>query len=743
VSEGRTLPPTKRSILKICAKIYDPIGLLSPISMQIKMLFQTICHDKYLWDTILPQEIINIWTQLLQNLANVGKFSLHRHMFDNLSEPIKDVEIHGFCDSSLKGYCAFVYLRVSEGDKFFVKLLSGKSKVAPLKGFQIPRLELLGCHLLSKLVLSVRKAVGNVFNVVRECYWTDSEISLCWINGIEKEWATWVENRVNVIRKNCEVGSWFFVPGKLNPADIGTRIFDFSSIGGNGLYWEGPEFLRFNETSWPSQKYSVDENKLECFTLITTENTTVMNLPCIANLIDIEKFSSLKKLLHVTCYILRFTSKLLAKIRNKRFDNEKVITIDELEKSKYLWILNEQSKFQRSSKFKETKLSLNLFSDENSLLRMKGRFANCNLDYNFIYPIFIPKDSYLTKLIILDSHERVLHAGLAITLNFIRNTYWITQGRRTVKMILDRCVTCKRAQALPLRGPPPPDLPSFRMSFDFAFSNTGIDFAGPLYVRNIYGDSNTMYKSYICLFTCATTRNIHLELTPDMTTHSLINSLERFLSRRGCINMFISDNFTSFKSGDLLNFLKDNEIKWKYILPLSPWWGGFYERLVRIVKTTLRKILGSARLHFEELSTILTKVEAMINSRPLSYLYDDDPETAITPSHLSIGRNIYSNKPTMEVTNETFSISQTEASKRIQYIEKVLQTYWTRFKKEYLNELREHQIYDRRKYKAILIFFKLTILFLSKTTITSHEIDGKRDLSRSWLKVMTNILEEQ
>jgi len=268
-------------------------------------------------------------------------------------------------------------------------------------------------------------------------------------------------------------------------------------------------------------------------------------------------------------------------------------------------------------------------------------------------------------------------------------------------MILDRCVTCKRVQALPLRGPPPPDLPSFRMSFDF--SNTGIDFAGPLYVRDIYGDSNTMYKSYICQFTCATTRNIHLELTPDMTTHSLINSLERFLSRRGCINMFISDNFTTFKSGDLLNFLKDNEIKWKYILPLSPWWGGFYMRLVRIVKTTLRKILGSARLHFEELSTILTKVEAMINSRPLSYLYDDDPETAITPSHLSIGRNIYSNKPTVEVINETFSISQTEASKRIQYIEKVLQTYWTRFKKEYLNELREHQIYDRRKYKANIL----------------------------------------
>ena len=114
----------------------------------------------------------------------------------------------------------------------------------------------------------------------------------------------------------------------------------------------------------------------------------------------------------------------------------------------------------------------------------------------------------------------------------MRNTYWICQGRRVVKQILKDCVVCKKAQARPLIGPEPPDLPSYRLSNDYAFSNTVVDFAGPLYVKNIYGDRDLLFKSYSCLFTCATTRNVHLELTPSMSTQHLINCLKRFTGRR-------------------------------------------------------------------------------------------------------------------------------------------------------------------------------------------------------------------
>ena len=96
-----------------------------------------------------------------------------------------------------------------------------------------------------------------------------------------------------------------------------------------------------------------------------------------------------------------------------------------------------------------------------------------------------------------------------------------------------------------------------------------------------------MFKCHICLLTCATTRNVHLELSSSMDSSKVISGLKWFLSRRGCVNMFISDNFSAFKSNEVANFLCFNDINWKYILSLSPWWEGFYERLIRIIKSTV------------------------------------------------------------------------------------------------------------------------------------------------------------
>ena len=173
-----------------------------------------------------------------------------------------------------------------------------------------------------------------------------------------------------------------------------------------------------------------------------------------------------------------------------------------------------------------------------------------------------------------------------------------------------------------MKGLPPPDLPAYRLSFDYAFSNTGIDFAGTLYVKNIYiDDKDEMFKSCNCLLTCATTRIVHLELSSSMDSSKVISCLKRFLSRRGCVNMFISDNFSAFKSNEVANFLYLNDINWKYILSLSPsWCGGFYEHLIGIIKSTLRKFLGYAKLNNEELLTVSTEIEGVVNSRLISYI---------------------------------------------------------------------------------------------------------------------------
>ena len=113
---------------------------------------------------------------------------------------------------------------------------------------------------------------------------------------------------------------------------------------------------------------------------------------------------------------------------------------------------------------------------------MKGRLGNVECSEDFEHHIFIPNNTYFTKLPIRDCHVQVLHSGLNSTFNYLRNIYWICQGRKIVKEVMKDCIVCKMAQARPFRGPEPPDLPSYGLSNDYAFSNTGIDFAGPFYV---------------------------------------------------------------------------------------------------------------------------------------------------------------------------------------------------------------------------------------------------------------------
>ena len=152
---------TKRSILSISARIYDPLGLLSPITIQMKMLFQIICQDKTSWDTILEEKLQNLWLKLLNDLKSLYKLIIPRYLFHSVQENILRIELHGFCDSSMKAYSALCYIRAIAKNGNFVNLLCGKAKVAPLKKISVPRLELLSCVLLAKLTKNVKNVMNN------------------------------------------------------------------------------------------------------------------------------------------------------------------------------------------------------------------------------------------------------------------------------------------------------------------------------------------------------------------------------------------------------------------------------------------------------------------------------------------------------------------------------------------------------------------------------------------------------
>ena len=221
------------------------------------------------------------------------------------------------------------------------------------------------------------------------------------------------------------------------------------------------------------------------------------------------------------------------------------------------------------------------------------------------------------------------------------------KGRNLIRSIIYRCVTCRRFEGRPFHGPPPPPLPPFRVKEEPPFSCTAVDFAGPLHVKT-HGVTRSC-KTWICLYTCCVTRAVHLEVVPDLSTSTFIRSLKRFCARRGLPHRILSDNGKTFKAAakvvesivdqpEVKLHLSQIGVKWCFNLERAPWWGGVFERLIKSVKRCSRKMIGQAKFTYDELVTAITEVEAIINSRPLSYVSTEDVDEPLTPSHLLVGR---------------------------------------------------------------------------------------------------------
>ena len=169
-----------------------------------------------------------------------------------------------------------------------------------------------------------------------------------------------------------------------------------------------------------------------------------------------------------------------------------------------------------------------------------------------------------------------------------------------------------------------------------------------------------MSKAYILLFTCCVTRAVHSEITSSQGQRSLILAIQRFISRRGRCNLVISDNFKTFKSEEVKNYLQNNFIRWDFILDRSPWRGGFYERLIGKTKSCLEQVIGKDRLNLAELTTISTEVEAAINSRQLTYIDDHPTNNTLTPNHLIYERNVH--EKCYEYKSKDFTENDTRSS---------------------------------------------------------------------------------
>ncbi|XP_064081914.1 uncharacterized protein LOC135198274 [Macrobrachium nipponense] len=219
-----------------------------------------------------------------------------------------------------------------------------------------------------------------------------------------------------------------------------------------------------------------------------------------------------------------------------------------------------------------------------------------------------------------------------------------------------------------------------------------------------------MDKVYIVVFTCTSTRACHLEVVKDLTSTAFLNSFRRFTARRSCPRRIVSDNATNFKTGssliqslyddtDIQSTLTRENCKWTFITPRAPHQGGFYERMVGSVKSALKKAIFKKRINSDELNTIVTEIERLINNRPLTYVDATSPDTvdALTPSHLLYGYRLNSLPTTIDrdyLNDPDFELDHKQCNGRYKSVCQVIHAFQEQWEKEYLQSLRDRHYFN-------------------------------------------------
>ncbi|XP_065094195.1 uncharacterized protein LOC135714754, partial [Ochlerotatus camptorhynchus] len=538
---------------------------------------------------------------------------------------------------------------------------------------------------------------------VQTFFWTDSTCVLRWIESTPATWTTFVANRVAKIQTLTEGWQWRHVPGRDNPADLISRGVSPEDIVDNELWWEGPNWLKETREAWPG---AVEENP-EAGEEERRRTVVACTVSAVAefNEMYLSKFGSYSDLVRRTAYWLRLM-KLLRIPTASRPANE-FLTTAELKAAENAVLRNvqrevfaEEWKALSKGEFVSRKSPLRWFHPficKDGLIRIGGRLKNSEELESTKHPVVLPARHQLTRLILRYFHERLLHAGPQLLLGAVRLQFWPLGGRNVAREVVHRCVKCFRTKPSTMQqfmG----ELPSSRVTISRPFTKTGVDYFGPIYIRPV--PRRAAVKAYVSVFICLCTKAVHLELVSDLSTDRFLQALRRFVSRRGKCSDIYSDNGTNFvgarnKLAELYSLLSDRThrdrvtselakdgIQWHFNPPSAPHFGGLWEAAVRSAKNHLIKVIGETPASSEDFSTLLTQVEACLNSRPLTSMSDDPNDLEpLTPAHFLVGSSLQA-LPDPEFT----SIAPNRLN-RFQLMQQKLQHFWIRWRREYLSQL--------------------------------------------------------
>lgn len=686
--------PTKRKILALASSLFDPIGLVSPIIIRAKIILQELWLLRLDWDESLPQSLHSAWNEFYSDLEVITNIRVSRFC---LQSNYTEIELHGFCDASLRAFGACFYIRtVNNHGDVSSQLFNSKSRVSPTKRKSLPKLELCAAHLLANLYNKVKP----ILSIKTVYLWTDSSLVLYWLKQHSSSLSVFVGNRVADIQELTKGCVWRHVPSEENPADLISRGISISYLNAS-IWFTGPSYLLNHQSRWPNVTHApldtdiIDkEQRKVVFLKVVSENYLLVNL---------QRFSKYITILHVVGWLLYWKSRF-----RMRCEQPLHLTPELLDASFWCIIWNYQQQ-QFITEIRSVKEGLpqtgsikylTPFLESSAgfeILKVGGRLKFATISSEQRHPAIL-HDCHFIQCYVQYLHVKNFHAGVKALLTLIRQRIWLINGRKIARRIVNSCIHCVKYKPR-LENQIMGNLPAERVNPTRPFFNVGIDFCGPvmIYVR-LRGHRPT--KAYVAVFICMSTKAVHIELVSSLSTDAFIAALKRMIARRGIPKQIFCDNATNFVGANnrlkelktflfnennqsiITRFCANEMTSFRFIPPRAPHFGGLWEAAIKSAKGHLNRTCVNRRLTMEELTTALAEIEAILNSRPLvAESSDPNDYNAITPGHFLIG-NALTSLPHIYGVSKDRSLHQ-----KWKEIENIKEEFWKRWSRDYLIEL--------------------------------------------------------
>lgn len=730
---------TKRQAVSELTVIFDPLQIFAPIYFEPKIIMKELANNNQAWNSFVPPSIISKIKQY-RNRISEYKMTFQREVPDN---GITSVIVFTDASKDMMGAC--IYLKHEEPDtgNITVHLMQARQRLTPkTTTMTIPKLELsallIGIRLLNYTLKE--REISKLKSV--EIY-SDSEIALQQIQNYptkksEKQ-PVFVENRCREIQntiqriknKHPKTNVYFaHVPTDQNPADHITRGCTSEKELYETNWFHGPHWLKDKSdksNSFISNKYEIVQDPEIETTVTLTKTKTKNKVPSTeCDIIPLDRINNFQKAKRIVGYLIRFLKNRILPKLSQRYKTLIAQQIPELTLKEKQYSTGELKALEltKAEEFliRMNQKTFNIQPDESKNMGLNKTASPPN---GIIYqhyrashmspkPIIYTK-SILAKLIIRDIHKTAFHGGPPTTLGCVLEKYEGIGWRRQVKETLKQCYKCRRMNNHSFPEAPPGQLPLRRTEPSRPFQHVGIDFFGPITVHKPY--RYLPRKQYVALITCTASRLIHLELVDDLSTEEFLLALARFMARRGCPDTITSDNAATFKLtseilkrslqkkpsyleeqeleeiydlekrhekwklNQLEHKLRDKGVKWYFNTALSPWQGGFYERMVGCTKKALKHALGDAAHQQKDLETLLLECENIVNRRPLTYIDELFKREIIRPIDLLVPGFITPEFDTNILENE-----YNQYTSRFQSVKKQVERFWIIWKREYLQQ---------------------------------------------------------